>query len=154
MKVNGAYVQQFEKMKLLILTFLNASLGKALTALPEKLLLYQNVTGIDDQAVWKIFNDQTLGKKAQIEQFSRFILGLYDNTYPKFRYTGTAPEGDIAPVVWTTEKLNVDAVVNGGVFLCLRPGYYHFTASMTPFSHSNRLHLRIRRNSYSAVLTE
>ena len=154
MQVNGAYAQQFEKMKLLILTFLNVSLGKALSALPEKLLLYQSVTGIDDQAVWKIFNDHTSGKKAQIEQFSRFILGLYDNTYPKFRYTGTAPEGDIAPVVWSTEKLNVDAVVNGGVFLCLRPGYYHFTASMTPFARPSYLHLRIRRNSYSAVLTQ
>ena len=63
MQVNGAYVQKFENMKLLILTFLNVALGKALTALPEKLLLYQNVTGIDDQAVWKIFNDQSIGKK-------------------------------------------------------------------------------------------
>ena len=60
-------------MKLLFLTFLNFSLGKTISALPEKLLLYQNVTGIDDQAVWKIFNDQTLGKKARIEQFSRLI---------------------------------------------------------------------------------
>ena len=154
MKVNGAYVQEFENMKLLFVTFLNFSLGKTLSALPEKLLVYQNVTGIDDQTVLKIFNDQTLGKKAQIEQFSRPISGLYDNTYPKFRYTGTAPSGDIAPVNWGTEKLNVDAVVNGGVFLCLRPGYYHFIASMTPFAHSSYLHLRIRRNSYSTVLTQ
>ena len=60
-------------MKLLFLTFLGFSFGKALSALPEKMLLYQNVTGIDNQAVWKIFNDQKLGKKAQIEQFSRLI---------------------------------------------------------------------------------
>ena len=148
MQVNGAYVQKFENMKVLILTFLNVTLGKALTALPEKLLLYQNVTGIDDQAVWKIFNDQTLGKKVRIELLSRLILGLYDNTYPKFRYTGTAPDGDIAPVVWSTEKLNVDAVVNGGVFLCLRPGYYHFTATMSAASYSARkIGITLRRNS-------
>ena len=60
MQVNGAYVQKFENMKVLILTFLNVALGKALTALPEKLLLYQNVSGIDDPAVWKIFNDQSV----------------------------------------------------------------------------------------------
>jgi len=58
-------------MKLLFVIFLNFSLGKTLPALPEKLLVYQNVTGIDDQSVWKIFNDQKLGKKAQIEQFWR-----------------------------------------------------------------------------------
>ena len=62
MQVNGAYVQKFENMKLLILTFLNVALGKALTALPEKLLVYQNVTGIDDETAWKIFNDQSIGK--------------------------------------------------------------------------------------------
>ena len=148
MQVNGAYVQIFENMKLIFVTFLGFSLGKALSAIPEKLLLYQNVTGIDDQTVWKIFNNQTLGEKTRIEQFSRLILGLYDNTYPKFRYTGTAPEGDIAPVVWSTEKLNVDAVVNGGVFLCLRPGYYHFTAGMSAASYlANKIGITLSRNS-------
>ena len=154
MKFDEAFSQKFGNMKLAFLTFLHVALGKSLSALPEKLLLYQNITGIDDQAVWKIFDDQSLGKKAQIVTFSRLTSGLYDNTYPKFRYTGTAPSGDIAPVVWSTEKLNVDAIVNGGVFLCLRPGYYHFTASMTPFAHSSYLHLRIRRNSLSTVLTQ
>ena len=67
MQANGAYDQELENMELLFVTFLNFSLGKTLSTLPEKLLVYQNVTGIDDQTVWKIFNDQTLGKKAQIE---------------------------------------------------------------------------------------
>ena len=58
------------------------------------------------------------------------ILGLYDNSYPIFRYTGTAPDGDVSPVNWSRREINVDSVVNGGVFLCLRPGYYHFTAAM------------------------
>ena len=59
------------------------------------------------------------------------ILGLYDNSYPIFRYTGTAPDGDVSPVNWSRREINVDSVVNGGVFLCLRPGYYHFTAAMS-----------------------
>ena len=147
MKANEAYIQKFGNMKLLFVTFLNFSLGKTLSALPEKLLVYQNVTGIDDQTVWKIFNDQTIGKKAQIEQFSRPISGLYDNTYPKFRYTGTAPSGDIAPVVWSSQKINVDAVVNGGVFLCLRPGYYHFTARMSASRSSNYITISLRLNA-------
>ena len=62
MQLNGAYVQKIENMKLLILTFLNVSLSEALSALPEKLLVYQNVTGIDDETAWKIFNDQSIGK--------------------------------------------------------------------------------------------
>ena len=66
---------KFENMKLLVLTFLNFSLGKTISGLPEKLILYQNITGIDDQTVWKIFNDQTLGKKARIEQFLRHFFG-------------------------------------------------------------------------------
>lgn len=45
--------------------------------------------------------------------------------------TGTAPCGDIAPVVWSNQQINVDAVINGGVFLCLQSGYYYFTAAMS-----------------------
>jgi len=62
---------------------------------------------------------------------TRSISGLFDNTYPKFRFTGTAPSGDIAPVVWSNQQINVDPVINGGIFLCLRPGYYYFTAAMS-----------------------
>ena len=56
-------------MKILILAFLNISLANKLSPIPEKLLLYQNVTGIDDEAVKKIFNDQSIGNKS-----NRFIL--------------------------------------------------------------------------------
>ena len=72
---------KFENMKLLVLTFLNFSLGKTISGLPEKLILYQNITGIDDQTVWKIFNDQTLGKKARIEQFLRHFFWMADSRF-------------------------------------------------------------------------
>ena len=62
--------------------------------------------------------------------FKISYLGLYDNSYPIFRYTGTVRDGDVSPVNWSRREINVDSVVNGGVFLCLRPGYYHFTAAM------------------------
>ena len=65
MKFDEAFSQKFGNMKLAFLTFLHVALGKSLSALPEKLLLYQNVTGIDDQAIWKIFDDQSLGKKLE-----------------------------------------------------------------------------------------
>ena len=56
-------------MKILILAFLNISLANKLSPIPKKLLLYQNVTGIDDEAVKKILNDQSIGNKS-----NRFIL--------------------------------------------------------------------------------
>ena len=57
--------------------------------------------------------------------------GHYENSSPKFRLTGTAPSGDIHPVVWANEEVMVDAVVNNGVFLCMQPGYYHFSAALS-----------------------
>ena len=33
--------------------------------------------------------------------------------------------------MWSNQQINVDAIINGGVFLCLRPGYYYFTAAMS-----------------------
>ena len=67
--------------------------------------------------------------------FQLKLIGRYDNTLPKFRYTGTAPSGGDKKiggisVVWDTENLNVDAVINGGVFLCMRPGFYYFSAAL------------------------
>ena len=61
---------------------------------------------------------------------------------PKFRYTGTAQSGGShetggIPVVWDTEKLNVDAVINEGVFLCMRPGIYYFTAALCAQTPNN-----------------
>ena len=64
-----SFSQKFGNMKLLFVTFLNFLLGKTLSALPEKLLVYQNVTGIDDQSIWKIFKDQKLGKKPKSNNF-------------------------------------------------------------------------------------
>ena len=74
---------------------------------------------------------------------------------PKFRYTGTAPNGGDRtiggiPVVWDTEKFNVDAVVNGGVFLCMRPGFYYFSAALSAPSNE-RIGVYINHNSKNQV---
>ena len=62
-----------------------------------------------------------------IELLRRVFSGGYDTTNPKFRYTGTAGSGVVSPVMFTKAIINVDAVMNGGVFLCMKPGFYHFS---------------------------
>ena len=62
-----------------------------------------------------------------MELLRRVFSGGYDTTNPKFRYTGTAGSGVNSPVMFTKAIINVDAVMNGGVFLCMKPGFYHFS---------------------------
>ena len=49
---------------------------------------------------------------------------------PKFRLAGAIPDGDLYPVVFQNEVINVDAVINRGGFLCLKPGIYHFSVTV------------------------
>ena len=84
------------------------------------------------------------------------MIGRYDNTLPKFRYTGTAQSGGDhgiggIPVVWDTEKFNVDAVVNGGVFLCMRPGFYYFSAALSAHARDKSIGVHIAHNSINGV---
>ena len=83
-------------------------------------------------------------------------LGRYDNSYPKFRYTGKVKAGGD----WTsggitanldTEEINADAVVNNGVFLCMRPDYYHFSAALSPHASGKSVGLYITHNSSNGV---
>ena len=60
------------------------------------------------------------------------------------------PGREVHPVVWTTEEVNVDAVVNGGVFLCMKPGFYHFSAAISP-NGGTRLGIHIVHNSRNKV---
>ena len=80
-----------------------------------------------------------------------YLLGRYENSFPIFRYRGTVPGGDVHPVVWTTEEVNVDAVVNGGVFLCMKAGYYHFAAALSPDQGDGNLAINIVHNSRNGV---
>ena len=82
------------------------------------------------------------------------ILGRYDNTLPKFRYTGTAPSGVVHPVILEIEKLNVDVVMNGGVFLCMKPGYYQFSAGLSAAHDKNSIGLWIVHNSREQVYVQ
>ena len=72
---------------------------------------------------------QTKVKNFLSTLFRIVFQGLYNDVNPKFRYTGTFPSGTIHPVNWPIKVLNVNAEINGGVFLCMYPGYYHFTAA-------------------------
>ena len=72
---------------------------------------------------------------------------------PKFRYTGTVPSGTIHPVILTIEEINVDVVMNGGVFLCLKPGYYQFSAALGPAADEKHVALVIVHNSRGKVYT-
>ena len=58
-------------------------------------------------------------------------LGKNGQLFPKFRLSGTASSGDVHPVQFETELLNVEAVINAGVFLCVEPGYYHFSGALS-----------------------
>lgn len=98
------------------------------SGIPEKLRLYQNVTGIDDQKLMNILANSLQRKHVRHQR-------QYDHTFPKFRYTGSAESGGVwgngrIPVIWDMEILNVDSVINGGVFICMRPGFYHFSAAL------------------------
>ena len=72
--------------------------------------------------------------------------GGYDNSFPKFRYTGTVGSGGVHPVIFTKEIINVDAVINGGVFLCMKPGFYHFSAVLNPVG-GHKVDIEIFHNS-------
>ena len=74
---------------------------------------------------------------------------------PKFRYTGTAQNGGDhgiggIPVVWDTEKSNVDSVINGGVFLCMRPGFYYFTAALSKVLKI----MTIKESEFTSIITQ
>lgn len=99
-----------------------------LSSVPEKLRLYQNATGISDDNLLSIFKRSLEGELSKNFIYSSMnFKGGYENTNPKFRYTGTVGSGAIHPVIFTKSTVNVDAVINGGVFLCMKPGFYHFS---------------------------
>ena len=119
------------------------------SAIPEKLRLYQNVTGIDDQKLMNILANSLQRKHVRHQRH-------YDNTFPKFRYTGSAESGGVwgnggIPVNWDTEILNVDSVINGGVFLCMRPGFYHFSAALSADATDKTIGVYINHNSINKV---
>ena len=118
-------------------------------AIPEKLRLYQNVTGIDDQKLMNILANSLQRKHVRHQR-------QYDNNFPKFRYTGSAESGGVwgnggIPVIWDTEILNVDSVINGGVFLCMRPGFYHFSAALSADATDKSVGVYINHNSVNKV---
>ena len=59
-----------------------------------------------------------------------YFLGKYDHALPKFRLTGTIPDGTVYPVIFQNEVINLDSVINRGGFLCLAPGIYHFSVTV------------------------
>ena len=61
-------------------------------------------------------------RKSTSKIIQDILLGKHDQSFPKFRLTGTAPSGDVHPVQFETELLNVEAAINAGVFLCTEPG--------------------------------
>ena len=75
---------------------------------------------------------------------------------PKFRYTGTAQsggdhEGDGISMIWDTQEINVDVVMNGGVFLCMRPGFYYFSAALSAHARDKSIGVHIAHNSINGV---
>ena len=73
---------------------------------------------------------------------------------PKFRYTGTVPSGTIHPVILSTMEINVDVIMNGGVFLCTKPGFYQFSAALTPASDNKQMGVWIVHNSREKVYAQ
>ena len=100
-------------VKLLFWTFFNILAASPLSAIPNKLRLYQNVTGIDDFKLMNIYeqsvqgfllielinimlNECYLKWLCYIHNLCRsyfWVSGKYTNTSPRFRYTGIAPSG-------------------------------------------------------------
>ena len=133
---------------MLLWLFLSIAAGSP-SGIPEKLRLYQNVTGIDDEKLINILHNSLQRKHVRHQR-------QYDNALPKFRYTGSAESGGVwgnggIPVIWDTEKLNVDSVINGGVFLCMRPGFYHFSAALSADATDKSVGVYINHNSINKV---
>ena len=138
LNINSKNNRKQAKMKLTVFV-VNALVvfGSPITPnLPDKLRQYQMVTGISETELLSIYKNHLSGQFAMqklciSKMIRNILLGKHDRSYPKFRLTGTAPSGDVHPVQFQTELLNVEAVINAGVFLCLEPGYYHFSAAMS-----------------------
>ena len=166
-------------MKLLI--FIANALGVLSTSfeLPMKLQRFQAATnfGVSRKELLKIYNyaNKDNGNQTQFVYESQakesyptgteararnpedpvtLPIGItYGSEYglPKFRVTGTASSGTVFPVNFQYEEVNVDALINAGIFLCMKPGYYHFSASMSPASSRGKIGLEIIHNGRSTM---
>ena len=47
--------------------------------------------------------------------------------------------------------MNADAVINNGVFLCMRPGIYHFSAALSAHADDKEVGLYITHNTSNGV---
>ena len=65
----------------------------------------------------------------------------------RFQSFGTRGLFQVARSNRSYEEVNVDAVVNGGVFLCMKPGYYYFSAALCAFRGDERIDVIIVHNS-------
>ena len=73
---------------------------------------------------------------------------------PKFRYTGTVSSGTIHPAILSTRQINVDVTMNGGVFLCTRPGFYQFSAALAAAAQNKEIGMWIVHNSREKVYAQ
>ena len=85
----------------------------------RKLLNYQNITGISDEKMDEIGrlaeNPSNARKKTKFRYSTDLILPA-SQTYIQVKFE--------------IEELNVDSVINGGVFICTYPGIYYFSATL------------------------
>merc|ERR1712131_310338 len=60
------------------------------------------------------------------------MTNAYATSYPKFRYhLNNGPGyGTVAPIKWDIKKVNEDVEINGGIFLCMKEGWYQFSAGI------------------------
>ena len=57
-------------------------------------------------------------------------------------------------MILETEEINVDAVINGGVFLCVKPGYYQFTAALSAAGDQTGIGFWVVHNSRDQVYVQ
>ena len=63
----------------------------------------------------------------------------------------TDHEGDGIAMIWDKQELSVDVVMNGGVFLCMRAGLYHFSAALSSHANEKKVGVHIAHNSINGV---
>jgi len=82
----------------------------------RKLLNYQRITGISETKLDEI----------------RRLAENHSTEKPKFRYSTNSalPAATSMHVNFEIEELNVNSVINGGVFICTYPGIYYFSATL------------------------
>ena len=90
----SSFINDFKMNRSIFAILFGISVGALIKTvdIPEKLYIYQNLTGISDEKVYEIYQ--------------KAMTNTYATAYPKFRYhLSSGPHGGtVAPIIWDVQK--------------------------------------------------